>query len=418
MHKFSILLLAILMLSSYSASGQNSTNSPYTRYGYGDVTEVCSGSQLAMGGIGAGVRSTQGINSMNPASYSNLDSVTFLFDIGAASQLSIFTDNSQNTQKYLNGNFEYFGMQFPLTKFMGFSMGVMPYSVAGYSFANRDSSKIPNQTAFTDSIIKQTTSSIGSGGISEVYMGTGIKFFDHISVGVNAYYMFGQQSVTNEVNNISLAQSYSSSKTENISYNGFRFRYGVQFYNTFAEKHNVTLGFIYEEKTNLKVNHEVLTNAVISDTVSASGAYQTPRTFGAGFTYTFDNRLTIGFDYSKRQWADALFDGKKDSLLNSSKYAFGLEYLPNPKSRKYFEKMKYRFGFSMNDSYFRVNGITPPQDLSVRFGLGLPFKNSRSILNATLEYGKSGVTTLLREDYFKLSVSVLFDEYWFFKRKL
>ena len=61
---------------------QNNTNSPYTRFGYGDLGERSFGAGRAMGGVGYGLRSPKQINPMNPASYSCMDSLTFLFDFG------------------------------------------------------------------------------------------------------------------------------------------------------------------------------------------------------------------------------------------------------------------------------------------------------------------------------------------------
>jgi len=57
----------------------------------------------------------------------------------------------------------------------------------------------------------------------------------------------------------------------------------------------------------------------------------------------------------------------------------------------------------------------------VTCGIGLPLfnkaSNSISMLNASLEYGKLG-STELREDYLKFTLNIVFNEHWFFKRKL
>ena len=50
---------------------------------------------------------------MNPASYSCMDSLTFLFDFGVAGQLSWFDDGNAR-QNDINGNVEYIAMQFPI----------------------------------------------------------------------------------------------------------------------------------------------------------------------------------------------------------------------------------------------------------------------------------------------------------------
>jgi len=40
------------------------------------------------------------------------------------------------------------------------------------------------------------------------------------------------------------------------------------------------------------------------------------------------------------------------------------------------------------------------------------------MLNLGVEYGKIGSADLLSEDYFKLTLNIVFNEHWFFKRKL
>ena len=67
-----------------SAVAQNNTNSPYTRYGYGQLSEQGSSNSRAMGGIAYGLRDKYQTNFANPASYTAVDSLTFIFD-GAVS---------------------------------------------------------------------------------------------------------------------------------------------------------------------------------------------------------------------------------------------------------------------------------------------------------------------------------------------
>ena len=72
---------------------QNNTNSPYTLYGFGDISDNHSGEQRAMGGVAIGSRSRTSINTANPASYSVVDSMTFMFDMGVSALGSPFTNN-------------------------------------------------------------------------------------------------------------------------------------------------------------------------------------------------------------------------------------------------------------------------------------------------------------------------------------
>ena len=76
------LLAFVLTMLSGVVAAQNNTNSPYTRYGYGQLADQGSGNSKGMGGIAYGLRDRYQINFANPASYTAVDSLTFLFDGG------------------------------------------------------------------------------------------------------------------------------------------------------------------------------------------------------------------------------------------------------------------------------------------------------------------------------------------------
>src|ERR1035437_10356400 len=96
-NKLLLLVLASIIFAQFTNS-QNNTNSPYTRFGYGDISDNNNGEQRAMGGVAIGSRSPFSINTVNPASYSSVDSLTFMFDIGTSVLGSRFSDtNSSKT---------------------------------------------------------------------------------------------------------------------------------------------------------------------------------------------------------------------------------------------------------------------------------------------------------------------------------
>ena len=78
LNKIQAVLLVFLLFFVQLSVGQNNTNSPYTRYGYGELVDVNSAEQRAMGGTAIGMRNGSSINAANPASYSAVDSTTFI----------------------------------------------------------------------------------------------------------------------------------------------------------------------------------------------------------------------------------------------------------------------------------------------------------------------------------------------------
>ncbi|NDV47653.1 hypothetical protein D0T49_11405 [Paludibacter sp. 221] len=420
MHKNKVLLIILIAIISIPvATSQNNTNSPYTRFGFGEISDNTSGEQRAMGGVAIGARSKSRINVVNPASYSMSDSLTFMMDLGVSALASRFSDENSNKKTSFNGNLEYLTLQFRLFKGVGISAGILPYSFAGYNFYTSDSIAMPGFEGDDVEQIKYTTRFNGTGGISQVYLGLSADLFNHFSVGANMYYMFGSYDNI-RVLNYNNTSYQSATQTNSITANHLRFRFGVQFYNTFAEKHDVTIGAIYEPKMLLKADAQQTNISHFETVKDLTNSFDLPQMFGAGLYYKYDNKLSVGVDYTLHQWKDALYFGQRDSLANSSKLALGFEYQPNYRSRKYGERIMYRFGVNTNNPYYKLEGENAGLNFGITFGIGLPLpSSSRTMLNMTFEYGKVGAyKSKLNEDYFKFTFNFALAETWFFKRKL
>ncbi len=413
MQKYKLILSCfVLLFFLQNTFAQNNTNSPYTRFGYGNINDNAAGERRAMGGVSIASRSNKTINTVNPASYTAVDSMTFMFDLGVSAFGTYFTDHTSDKRTTFNGNLEYLTMQLPLTKYLGMSLGLLPYSFVGYDFNQSDS-------VFTEDpenpYLNYTNSFDGTGGLTQVYLGLSLKLFDHVALGANAYYMWG------EINN-NRKQTFPSSVPNsfqvqnNISVSDIRFRYGAQFFHTFNKKHEWTLGLVYENKSEL--NGEFMqTEIITSDTLKSEQGFDLPAYYGGGLYYTYENRLSLGVDYSLQEWSKARYFNKTDSLHNVSKIALGAEYIHDPNGNRYIDRMAFRLGCNMSNSYLN-QGVNPLDNFGISFGLGLPLRNSKTMLNATFEYQKTGSKQLLHEDLFKFTFSASINEMWFFKRKL
>ena len=89
--KFSIFILQFIFCSVIVHS-QTATNSPYSQYGLGILSEQSLGFNRAMSGLSYGVRNSSQVNFANPASYSSVDSLTMLLDICFSFQINCFKD--------------------------------------------------------------------------------------------------------------------------------------------------------------------------------------------------------------------------------------------------------------------------------------------------------------------------------------
>ena len=135
--KINRIIAAIVAALAFSIGvyAQNSTISPYSRFGYGLLSDQANTMQKSMGGVGVAMRSGRQINYMNPASYAGMDSLTFLFDMGLDAKVLLTSEGGSNGKNF-TGGLNYITMQVPLTKWLGASMGLIPFSEVGYSFGD------------------------------------------------------------------------------------------------------------------------------------------------------------------------------------------------------------------------------------------------------------------------------------------
>ena len=426
-----LLSIYAMLLITLITTAQNGSNSPYTRYGFGQLSDQSFGNSKAMGGLAIGLRNKFQINAANPASYSAVDSLTFLFDAGMSLQNTNFNENGTKTNAK-NSTVDYIAMQFRLYKGLGITAGFLPYSIVGYNM-NR-SSIIPNSAnQYGNTTYKKETFS-GEGGVQQIFVGLGYEPLKNLSVGANFSYIYGDfihstsTSFSNPNANISLWN-------EKISVSDFKLDLGLQYTKSLREKHHVTLGAVYSfgkdvnsdayKFTEIYNNSSVLMSQKI-DTIN--NACSIPESFGLGATYTYDNRLTVGLDYMLQKWESVKFPATQNGqytstegqFTNRTKIAAGAEYLPDPYSRNFLKRVRYRMGAYYSTPYTKIDGKEGAKEYGVSFGFGLPLFQSRSLLNISGQYVKVSpkVTGMLEENTLRVNIGLTFNERWFLKWKV
>ena len=405
---FRHIFLVLALVMSVGASAQNMTCSPYSRYAYGDMNENVPTGYRAMGGVGIGMRSNKAIDAAQPASYTSMDSLTFMMDVAASASWSRYQDASGMKNK-ANGNLEYLTLQFPLWKrWIAMSVGLLPYSSVGYDISTVDS--LGSDYHFTKTYT-------GTGNISEVYAGLSFNICNWFALGANFYYMWGDLSRMRAVT-FSESGLNPTIQDEVLSVSSVRFRYGAQFFHQW-DKHAFSVGAIFENK--MKLNSAfVLVETQSSDSIPVyMGGYETPMVWGVGASYTWNNRLTLGFDFERQYMSSALYNGalgSESGLRDKNRYAFGVEYRHNPMGRKYEERMIWRLGVNVQDEYL---ASIQARKFSIGVGIGFPLYTIGTVINTTIEYSHRGnLSTGLVDNSLRFTIGASICESWFFKRKL
>ena len=416
----SLLILLSVVIAGLSAQAQNITT-PYSQYGYGILNDRASAAQRQMGGVGYAMNSGRQINVMNPASYASIDSLTFLFDMGADLSFLWSKDGSAK-EKACGGGLDYVTLQFPICKYMGGSAGLLPYSGVGYAFGN--------------DIVHGTVENQGSGGINMAYLGVAGQYAG-AALGVNVSYNFG-----NIVNDI-----YSNPSTSGrtllehvMQVRDWDINIGAQYTARLSRDNRMTIGLTYSPKKLMHgktwVTVQEMTQETAPDTVGYYGSlknrYQTPHSFGGGISFkhqrasawmveadvTYQLWSQVKYDpiYNTNRPEQIVFQGMKFS--DRMRIAVGGEYVPKVRG-SYMQRAAYRLGGFFCDDYLNIKG-NRVREFGVSAGIGLHTPQDKTMINIGLEWRnrRAHPKELVGENYFNITIGINFNEMWFWKRKI
>ena len=417
--------LALSVVTTIGVYAQNGTNSPYSQYGLGDMADQGVGFNKGMGGVGLAFRKGNEVNPLNPASYSAVDSLSMIIDAGLSGQITNYNENG-TTMSAKGGGFDYVTGLFRVFKNVGVNVGIMPFSNIGYNYSST--------TKLTDMNTSVPVKYEGNGGLHQLFLGAGMKVLKPLSVGFNFAYMWGEydRSVvsTNSSINI-LSRRYSA------TINSWKLDMGIQYDQSINKTDFITLGATFTPGHSLKADPEckvINRNTSIgkSDTTSyvINSALDLPTTWGIGLAYRHGNTLRVGADFQMQKWGSLSFPVMesgdhytlKDGLLKDSyKLNAGLEWTPDPMSRKYLNRVRYRIGGGFTTPYYYINGQDGPKDFHISVGFGIPIMNTynnRSILNISAQWQRRSADNLIKENTFCFNIGLTFNERWFAKWKI
>ena len=409
---FTMLFLGTMAVS---ASAQiSNTLSPYSQFGLGVLSDQSQGFSRGMGGLTYGLRDSKNVNMQNPASYSAIDSLTMIFDMGLSGQVTNFQDG----QKKVNaktGDFDYAVALFRVMPKMGVSFGIVPYSNIGYSFYN---------ISGNDQLASTSVYS-GDGGFSQAYIGVGYEVIPHLSVGANFSYFWGKYdksvvNTTSESNASTLTRSYSTSVSS------YKLDLGAQWQKSINVDNLLTVGAV------VGLGHKLHGDAVV-DTLSVKDAFSLPFTVGVGASLLHKKSLLVGIDYSMQKWGGIdypvlnnvtkKYTNQSGVLKDRHKLTLGADWLPspNPLTRNFFKRVHYRAGISYATPYYNIGTHEGPKELTMSAGFGIPIINSwntRSVLNISAQWVHTSAKNLVTENTFRINIGLTFNERWFAKWKV
>jgi hypothetical protein len=189
------LLITVSIFLFEPAIGQKLVNSPFSRFNIGTMEPAGSFRSIGMGGTGTAIRDNSSIYFSNPASYSSLDTNSFIFDFGLDYGINYI---SEGTGKYSSEdmNFDHLLMGFPIKKGWGFAAGVYSLSNGYYALSNTIDENSPDYDPITGDYVEYHG---GDGSLTNFFLGTGLNITKNISAGINMSILFGKLTRTNQL---------------------------------------------------------------------------------------------------------------------------------------------------------------------------------------------------------------------------
>lgn len=419
-----ILLSICILTGSKNLIGQNSTNSPYSRFGIGMLdnqrTNVISNN---MGGVGIGLYSNSFINTTNPASYAAFDTLSFHFDGGLSASIQQFKDANGSFSANV-GSIDYMTFGFPINKWLRTSFGLLPISNMTYDVSSVRTLEENNST------FSQIYN--GNGGLNQVYLGAGIKITPRLFAGFNANYIFGSIQRNRIIDLGNNADTYSSKVSEKIKASDYSFDFGLQYFHPINKDIKMGVGLTFSPQSNISAKRDKyaytyqfnvengleMNQDTVLNLAEEAGDIKFPYSIGTGVSFENPGKWMIGSDFTYANWeAYESFNAKDPNIQNSWKIALGGYWVPDNRSiASFWKRTIYRMGFRYGDSYYHVNG-TSITEYGLNFGVSFPFRKTGSSINLGFEYGGLGkaVDNLVKENYFKFRLGISINERWFVK---
>lgn len=354
MNTIKLLFFSLFISFSFCLSAQNSTNSPNSMFGIGDISMGEAGKYVGMGGVGVALRSDNFLNGCNPSALTALDSLKFVYDLGTNVTFEHYTSRGRSNSS-VTGNVRNLGMGCRILPSWYAAVGITPLSNVGYAVT------IDQPVEGTNTTISSLFE--GNGGISKIYLSNALKINKKLSLGANLSYILGNTTQSEIQGNTTIKEtSYKKA---------FYADFGLQFQTALNKKWNMTLGGVYGYKQQLiQDNERTVINSSNSETITEKlhpKSQFLPQFLGAGVAVK-NKRLTLTADYMYSQWSAMKSAYSTISFTDQHKLNFGAELLSG---EEYANPWHYMVGAGVSNSYVVIKD-QKPLNYFVSAGLGIP----------------------------------------------
>lgn len=400
------------------------TQSPYTALGIGDIIQPSLVGNMGMGAASIAYPSNKNFNLLNPAMLGIRGYFTS-FEIGMSGERRMIKSDTLS-QINGSGNINYIALAFPIKQSqISAGFGLAPYSYVNYNIISKN--EINGIEEEADVNFK------GSGGLNTIFYSTGFNLFRSLALGFKVSYLFGSKT-EETIFDLDPPTSFSSALYETIKVNDFLLGFGATYYFKVGEKSQIFLAGIYElgNDVNAKRDERLeqrqkFTGLLLSTDTIVSNLQETvrlPQKYGVGISYAYGTKWMITTDLLIQDWNEYtnLRSELKNPLVRSYRVGFGAEFIPDAVSvSNYFKRIIYRAGISYELTPYKLNN-DQIYDFGINFGVSLPVinRNAPSLVSVAFQYGQrsGGADFSISENYFRLALGFTINDIWFYRRKI
>jgi hypothetical protein len=415
--------LGLMFFLSFQLMAQT-TQSPYTALGIGDIIQPGLVNNMGMGGTTIAYPSNKNFNLMNPAMLGIRGYFTS-FEIGFSGERRMITSDTLS-QTNGAGNINYIALAFPIKQSrIAAGIGLAPYSYVDYNIISKN--EIDGSEEEADVNFK------GSGGLNTFFYSTGFNLFKSLALGFKVSYLFGSKT-EETIFDIDQPSAFSSALYESTKVSDFLLSFGGTYYLKVGEKSQIFLAGIYELGTDVNATRDErleqrqkFTGLLLSTDTIVFGLKENvrlPQKYGIGISYAYGTKWLISSDLIIQDWNKYTNprNEMKYPLVKSYRIGLGAEFIPDAASvSNYFNRMIYRAGVSYELTPYLLNN-DQVYDFGINFGVSLPVinRNSPSLVSLAFQYGQrsGGADFSITESYFRLALGFTINDIWFYRRKI
>lgn len=389
MMKQKIIIVLVSLIVTGGLSAQNTTNTPVSMYGVGELATSDGGKYAGLGMAGIALNRTGFMNTQNPACLTRMDTTCFFYDIGVTASVSTYRMWSERSTAAV-GNPSRISLGVRVLPRWYAIVGVAPYSSVGYMI--RSDQEVEGMEGDSVSSLFE-----GTGGLYRLYLANSFLIAKKWSLG----FSIGMISVTVEQTETQESALVTRKSDKSAFYADFGLHYMLN--------KNWSLGVVYGLSTQLKQHNELTyENSSTTDELETklyTDKQYIPQRIGGGVTYETKRWVLTG-DYSWIQWSRNPSSVSSVKYINQHRGNLGVVYVTSPRKPRSTELI---MGMSYSNSYIRLKQ-GKMYNIEFSAGVAFPLRETTLSLGGTWRRQMNTHNSLIQESRFSLNMNITFGE--------